>query len=282
MSKTIFVLLDGCTYEGAKENLGYLEHLIESEKGIKLKIKGELPSMSRPMYETLFTGLPASEHLIVNNTVRRRSKEENIFSLCKERGMKTAAAAYHWVSELYNLGPHNSLAHRIQLNTDRNIGSGIFYHVDHYPDSHLFEDGEFLRNYCDPEFLLIHSMNIDDAGHKFGSHSDEYADAIATADIILSNYLPKWLAEGYNVIVTSDHGMNEKKLHGGNTEIQRLVPLYMFTTESHKIKKGEFTDCEISQLYVAPLICRLLGMSKSKKMKNLEEVGGYIFEEDKI
>lgn len=282
MSKTIFVLLDGCTYEGAKENLGYLEHLIESKKGIKLKIKGELPSMSRPMYETLFTGLQVSEHLIVNNTINRRSKEESIFSLCKSQGLRTAAAAYYWVSELYNKGPFNYIEDRIQLDTDRNIGSGIFYHADHYPDSHLFEDGEFLRNYCDPEFLLIHSMNIDDAGHKFGSHSDEYAEAITNADIILSKFLPKWLEEGYNVVVTSDHGMNEKKIHGGNTDIQRLVPLYMFTNKDHKINKGEFTESGVSQLYVATLICRLLGIKKAEKMKNLEEVGGYIFEKDKI
>ena len=70
MSKTIFVLLDGCTYEGAKENLGYLEHLIESEKGIKLKIKGELPSMSRPMYETLlwdFNALGYKDQITSNN-----------------------------------------------------------------------------------------------------------------------------------------------------------------------------------------------------------------------
>ena len=79
MKKVIFVLLDGCTYDGAKENMGFLEHLIESNKGTKFKVKGELPSMSRPIYETLFTGLPVSEHLIVNNIISRKSKEENIF-----------------------------------------------------------------------------------------------------------------------------------------------------------------------------------------------------------
>lgn len=267
MNKTIFVLLDGCTYLEAKENLGYLEHLIEVNKGAKYKVKGQLPSMSRPIYETLFTGVTVSEHLIVNNLISRKSKEKNIFSLCRENNLKTAAASYHWISELYNKAPFNYLKDRIQLNTDKNIENGIFYYEDHYPDSHLFADGEFLRINFDPDFLFIHSMNIDDAGHKFGNNSIEYAASVSKVDIILSSYLPKWLNEGYNVVITSDHGMNEKKLHGGNDEVQRVVPMYVF---SNKIEKGDFTDRYISQLMVAPLLCNLLGIEKSNKMKELE------------
>ena len=55
MSKTILVLADGLNFDAAAENLGYAEHLIESGKGAKYKVRGELPSLSRPMYETLLT-----------------------------------------------------------------------------------------------------------------------------------------------------------------------------------------------------------------------------------
>lgn len=278
MKKTIFVLLDGCTYDGAKESLGYLEHLIESNQGTKLKIKGELPSMSRPMYETLLTGCKAYEHLIVNNLICRNSKEENIFSLCKQNNLTTAAAAYHWISELYNKSPFNYIEDRIQLKSECNIENGIFYYEDHYPDSHLFNDGEFLRKSFNPDFLFIHSMNIDDMGHKFGSHSEEYAAIISKVDTILGLYLPKWIEEGYNIIVTSDHGMNEKKNHGGNDYIQRYVPMYIFTNNK-TIKKGNFTESEISQLIVAPLICELLQIQPGKKMIDIKTNGGVIFEQ---
>lgn len=278
MKKVIFVLLDGCTYDGAKENMGFLEHLIESNKGTKFKVKGELPSMSRPIYETLFTGLPVSEHLIVNNIISRKSKEENIFSLCKKNNLRTAAAAYHWFSELYNKSPFNPIEDRIQLNTDRNVENGIFYYEDHYPDNHLFNDGEFLRSNFNPDFLFIHSMNIDDAGHKFGSNSEEYACSISKADTILGLYLPNWIEEGYNVIVTSDHGMNENKIHGGNDYIQRYVPLYIFSNEESNMQKGDFSEKEISQLNLAPLVCKLLEIDRSKRMKDIKEFGGTIFE----
>lgn len=275
MDNTIFILLDGCTYESAKENLGLLEHLIEAKKGTKYKVQGELPSMSRPIYETLLTGTQVYEHLIVNNLTVRNSIMESIFSLCRAKGLKTAAAAYYWMSELYNKAPFNPVADRIQLGTELNIENGIFYYEDHYPDSHLFGDAEFLRRQYNPDFLLIHSMNIDDAGHKFGSDTAEYAMKVSKVDTIMGMCLPKWIKLGYNIVITSDHGMNEKKLHGGNTAIQREVPLYIF---SDQLKCGDFTEKKISQLVIAPLLCKLLNIDPSDKMRSLEEIGGEFIE----
>lgn len=45
MNKTVFILLDACQYEAGTRNLGYLEHLIDYQKGAKYKVKGELPSL---------------------------------------------------------------------------------------------------------------------------------------------------------------------------------------------------------------------------------------------
>ena len=69
MDKTIFVLLDACQYEAASKYLGYLEHMIDYNKGAKYKVLGELPSLSKPMYATLFTGLPVCKHGVTCNEV---------------------------------------------------------------------------------------------------------------------------------------------------------------------------------------------------------------------
>ncbi|MEG2074745.1 MAG: alkaline phosphatase family protein, partial [Angelakisella sp.] len=82
MGKTIFVLLDACRFDMAKEYGGYLEHMIDAGLGAKYRVNGELPSMSRPMYETLMTGLAASVHGITGNKEVRPSRCENLFSLC--------------------------------------------------------------------------------------------------------------------------------------------------------------------------------------------------------
>lgn len=269
MNKTIFVLLDACQYEAGTKNLGYLEHMIDYGQGAKYKVQGELPSLSRPMYATLLTGLPVYQHGITYNELVQTLSCEHIFSLCQASGGVTAAAAYHWMSELYNRIPFNMMTDRIQMKTGGTIDYGIYYWDDNYPDSHLFADGEYLRNTYDPDFLMFHTMAIDEWGHIKGAKSAEYERAIAMAGHYLAALLPGWLAQRYNVVITGDHGINELGIHGGTDAPQRDVPLYIF---SDKVKMGRFEDDYISQLNVAPLLCRLLGIQPSEAMKKELEI----------
>lgn len=264
LAKTILVLLDACRYDTGTENAGYLEHLIDYGKGAKYRVRGELPSMSRPMYETSFTGLPSSVHGITNNQVVRPSAFPNIFSLCRQQGLVTAAAAYQWMSELYSRpGRFDPLRDRYQLSGEGSICHGIFYYEDQYPDTHLFGDGEFLRETYRPDFLLFHSMNVDYWGHQKGSASPEYTQAVATVMEHISLLLPRWQAEGWQVVITADHGMNTMGMHGGPTAGQRTIPLYIF---SPRVRAGRFEEEEISQLNLAPLLCRLLELPPAQGM----------------
>lgn len=57
----------------------------------------------------------------------------------------------------------NAVRDRFTNDPEQLIQHGIFYHQDTYPDSHLYLDAEWLRHHHDPDFLLVHSMNVDDA-----------------------------------------------------------------------------------------------------------------------
>lgn len=269
MRKTIFVLLDACQYEAGTRNLGYLEHLIDYGKGAKYKVRGELPSLSRPMYATLLTGVPVCVHGITANETVRTLRCENLFSMCKANGGTTAAAAYLWVSELYNHAPFRPDQDRIQIHSGGMIDTGIFYWADEYPDSHLFADGEYLRKQYDPDFILYHSMGIDHKGHLKGAESKEYEGAVGEAGMILSLLMESWIREGYQILITADHGMNTFGIHGGTCADQRDTPLYIF---SDSVKAGRFETEYISQLNVAPLLCRMLGIPASKEMIGLSEI----------
>ncbi len=106
MNKVILVVCDALRNDTAQEQMGYLEHLVEAKVSTRYTVQGQLPSMSRPMYETIQTGTPVSVHGVTNNRVVRRSKMPNIFQLATANGKVTAAAAYGWVSELYNRDPY--------------------------------------------------------------------------------------------------------------------------------------------------------------------------------
>lgn len=263
MANTILVLLDACRWDVGTANAGYLEHLVEVGKAAKYKVRGELPSMSRPMYETLLTGLPASAHGVVSNAVCRKSVCENLFRICRREGLVTAAACYFWMSELYNAAPFDTQTQRFQLEGEGDIQHGIFYWEDAYPDSHLFADGEFLRKQYHPDFLVVHSMNIDHLGHLMGGESREYESAVAKAMDALARLLPVWMEEGYHIMITSDHGMNAWGHHGGSAWEQRTVPLYLI---SGLCATGRYEEDEISQLTIAPLLCKMLGVHPAPGM----------------
>ena len=64
MSKVILVMSDALRYDIAAKNMGFLGHLVETKQATLYKIIGELPSMSRPMYETIHTGMVTSAKLM--------------------------------------------------------------------------------------------------------------------------------------------------------------------------------------------------------------------------
>ncbi|MRH41140.1 PglZ domain-containing protein [Aquibacillus halophilus] len=266
MGKTIMVVLDGLRYDVAISEMGYLNHLVEHSKSALYKVKSELPSLSRPLYEVLLTGTPSSINGITANKIVRLSNQTSIFHLCRKEGLTTAAAAYYWVSELYNSAPFNVFKDRLQHDVEKPIQHGAFYFEDTYPDSHVFADAEHLRKTYDPDFLYIHSMNIDDVGHKYTSNSKEYRGQANAADSLLAQLLPTWMAEGYEILITSDHGMNEDGHHGGTGSGERDVALFAigesFRTPSNK--EGIFP-----QIGIAPLVCRLLGLHPTEAMNQI-------------
>ena len=226
--KTILVVLDGLSDIVAEHGMGYLHAECAQGNGKYYPMTCELPSLSRPLYECILTGVPPVISGIIHNGVSRLSQQRSIFHYARDAGLVTAAAAYHWVSELYNRSPYDAVRDRHTQQEDLPIQFGHSYSDDSYPDSHLFEDAESLRRGYDPDFLLIHPMNIDDAGHKFGLSSAQYRNRARIADGYLSHWMPQWLREDYQVIVTADHGMNDDRSHGGRLPEEIRVPLFVF------------------------------------------------------
>nr|WP_232278602.1 alkaline phosphatase family protein [Paenibacillus sp. 481] len=263
-------MLDGLRYDAAVQRMGFMHHLVEQGLAARFRVQSELPSLSRPLYEVLLTGTPVWKHGITTNDTVRLSHEQSLFHLTRQHGRTNAAAAYYWVSELYNRAPFNRAADRIQLHTGLAIDHGLFYWEDHYPDSHLFADAHFLLQLAQPDLLYVHSMNIDHAGHSFtgGGESASYRNHVITADVLLASTLPAWINMGYQIIVTADHGMNADSNHGGTTDAERHVPLFII---SEQVKSGVY-DITLPQLEIAPLACRLLDIKPAEAMVPLTKL----------
>lgn len=260
MSKrVILVLIDGLAWSVGYEMLGCLQAYREAGKASVYKVQSALPSLSRPLYECVLTGVVPVSSGIIHNQVQRLSQQQSIFHLAQGAGLRTAAAAYHWVSELYNRSPYNAVRDRFTDDVSMPIQHGIFYHQDDYPDEHLLIDAEVLRLRHDPHFLLIHPMNVDDAGHRAGLDSTCYRNAARRIDRLLSDYLPTWLAEGYDILVTSDHGMHRDGMHGGLAQEERDVPLFVLGD-----RFSHLPDITVEQTELCAAVADLLDIPHNK------------------
>jgi predicted AlkP superfamily pyrophosphatase or phosphodiesterase len=264
MSKVILVLSDGLRYDTAVASMGYLGHLVEVKQASLYKVTGELPSISRPMYETVHTGMPVSEHGIIANSVIRRSSVPNIFQLVREAAKVTAAVAYSWFSELYNRSPYNPVDDREVDDPSLAIQHGRFYTEDEYPDIEIFRTAAFLVRRFNPDYLLIHPMGMDYHGETYGSDSKQYRNHAIYQDLCLAPFLLEWKQLDYHILVTADHGINRDGDHGGTTPEMREVPLFLI--RSNRPENGD--TCQVvSQLQLAPTVLKLLDISIPETMK---------------
>lgn len=265
MTKVILVLSDALRFDVAMTQMGFLGHLVESKKANLYKVIGELPSLSRPMYETVHTGLPVLEHGIYTNLVVRRSNRPNIFELAIQARKVTAAAAYSWFSELYNHAPYDRINDREVDDPSLLIQHGRFYSEDDFPDIELFATGAMLARRFEPDYLLIHPMGLDYTGEKYGADTSQYRAQARLQDIILASLIPEALERGYTILVTGDHGIDADGIHGGTTPEMREVPLFLIRPNL----AGEgYSNLVPSQLSIAPTILSLLGLPIPESMRH--------------
>lgn len=264
-SKVILVVVDGLRDDTAAAQMGFLEHLVEHRAAERYTARSEMPSMSRPLYETIQTGTPPYIHGVTNNGVVRRSRMPNVFEIASRHGKVTAAAAYFWVSELYNAAPYDPVEHSEVDDPSLAIQHGRFYMQDEFPDAALFAQAERMVRRYQPDYLLIHPMGMDNTGHQHGAPSSQYDNHAIYVDQLLANLIPTWLEQDYTIVVTADHGMNGNHMHGGSGAEVRSVPLYLLrpgltaSGERHEI---------VSQLSLAPTLLTLLGLPVPDSMKH--------------
>ncbi len=265
MAKVVLVVSDGLRDDTAREQMGYLWHLVETRQATRYTMVAELPTMSRPLYETICTGTPVSLHGVTSNLVVRRSTMPNIFEQAVKHKRSTAAAAYYWFSELYLRAPYDFVTDRETEDPQALIQHGRFYTDDPTPDREVFAMGAHLIYRFTPDLALIHPMGMDHTGETHGSDSAEYRNNAIFQDVILASLIPQWKQAGYTVLVTADHGITSDRMHGGIQPGSRLVPLYIVPADGRG--RGALA-ARPSQLQMAPTLCRLLGVPIPATMKS--------------
>jgi predicted AlkP superfamily pyrophosphatase or phosphodiesterase len=258
----LLVLIDGLGFQTAVNHCGYLEGRVRAGRARRTRLTAELPSMSRPLYETVHTGVEPVVHGITSNDIVRRSTMPNIFSSVREAGGETGAAAFSWFSELYNRAPFDPLRDGYQTDAAGAIRHGIFYAAEETPDREVIQGASALMHRHAPDYMLLHPMGCDHLGHLHGGASPEYRTNATRVDSLLATFIPTWEELGYRVMVTADHGMNADGYHGGTLDDVRHIPFYDLGADP-----ADAVEADAPQTAVAPTVLAAMGLPAPETMK---------------
>lgn len=260
--KVLLIILDGLPWRNARRYMGNLEGWVQSGAARVWKMRSVLPSTSASCYVSIHTGVAPQEHQVVSNEALFRVKQQDIFSQVREIGGKTGAVAHSFWSEFFNRSPFDMIRDIEYDEDDGPINHGRFHTMTGCDranqmtpsDADLFATLTRLTKYHAIDYGILHSCTLDSLGHRFGHECPEMDRACLALDAMLAHFLPLWRDDGYEVIVTADHGQSDRGHHGGRGEDQQDVALYWFGGG-----EGPDKDTMLDQLQLAPSILARMG-----------------------
>lgn len=208
-------------------DLGHLPALARMLAGERTAMTMPVPTISGPCWSTLLTGASVVEHGVVDNTFVG-SRLDGIPDLLSRAAAvdphRTTFAAAGWPPLVDPAGPgpvirardaaRRAELHRVVVRDGETAG-------------HRSADGEVaeaavaaLRD-AGPDVAFVYLGEVDEAGHRSGARSPEYAAAAERVDAHLGRLLQAvdrraaGTGEAWVVAVTTDHGHLDEGGHGG-------------------------------------------------------------------
>lgn len=270
-NRLLLIILDGVPWRNWRRLFGNLEGWVESGEASVWKIRSALPSISASCYASIHTGVPPQVHGCTGNGNVFRLAQPDVFSQVRMSGGVTGAVAHSFWSQFFNRHPFDYVRD-IEYDEPQSdtINHGRFHTMTGYgrdnqmtpSDIDLFATLTSLCRRFGLNYGMLHTCTLDSMGHRFRHESDEMDHACFVMDEMLAPFIPQWLANGYEVIVTADHGQDARGHHGGRDALQQDAALYYFGPA-----RGPAENTVIDQLQLAPTVLSRLGAAIPETMR---------------
>jgi hypothetical protein len=230
--RVVLVVIDGLGADESK--LPFLDEL--RARGVATTSRVPYPTVSRPNYVTLLTGVPPRDSGIRANRVLAPTPVDTVMDRVQAAGMRVETAS--------DYGSFSSLFVRFPFHAARRTES---------LDELALVLDELIAS--DAAFVPILVLDVDRAGHARGV-GEAYREAAASVDRMLRAALAKLDLSRDTAIITADHGHVAVGGHGGDEPEVSHVPLVM---AGAGIVPGAAAR-DARSIDVAPTVAALLGV----------------------
>lgn len=269
-NKLLLIIIDGVPWRNWRSLFGNMEGWVQSGDAQRWKMRSALPSTSASCYASIHTGVSPQVHGVTGNDNVFRVSEPDIFSEVRKAGGVTGAVTHSYFSEFFNRSPFDNVRD-IEYDEPESatINHGRFhtmsgYHKHNYMNPCDLDLYASLTNLCQRfglDYGILHTCTLDSAGHMYGHENREMDHSCFIADEQIARFIPRWIADGYEVMVTADHGQSVRGHHGGHDDDMQDFALYYFGSG-----KGPDSDVRLDQLQLAPTILKRLGVTIPETM----------------
>ncbi|MBU2983232.1 alkaline phosphatase family protein [Lentibacter algarum] len=269
--KLLLIILDGVPLRNFRRLFGNLEGWVASGEAQSWTIRATLPSISASCYASIHTGVTPQVHGCTGNGNVFRLKQEDVFAAVRKGGGVTGAVAHSFWSEFFNRHPYDYVRDvEYDEPESDSINHGRFHSMTGYGANNQMTPSDVdlfgtLTNLClnkGLDYGMLHTCTLDSMGHRYFHDCQEMDHACFVMDEMLAPFIWRWRQMGYEIMVTADHGQDERGHHGGKGDLQQLSALYYFGAG-----QGPAKDVEIDQLQLAPTILSRLGAPVPDTMK---------------
>ena len=255
--RVVLVIIDGLGADEAQ--LPFLDEL--GHRGVAATASVPYPTISRPNYVTILTGVPPRDSGVRTNRVRAPVALDSLMDRVRAAGLHVATASdYGMVASLFVHGTPSIMNVEWREAGDRlSPPPPLTWPFDDVRRLATLDTlGPALAELVagDAAFIPVLVLDVDRAGHAAGV-GDEYRAAATAVDQMLRTALAGLDLTRDAVIITADHGHVARGGHGGTEPEVSHVPLVL--AGSGIVAGDRPRDARLVDL--APTIAALLGVA---------------------
>ena len=198
--RVVLVIVDGMRLDVSRSRMPTMNKLRAFGSDTTLTVPQ--PSLSYPNWTTILTGAPQTISGVTTNGYEGRVAVPTIMEMATLAGRRVEVVGPADFATLFGVEPGPNVSLRP-------------WPKGGYLSGTLIDDALRIAKSTDPQLIVIHLPDLDEAGHSYGGASKEYADVAHKIDVDLNRLVNGLQRTDTTFVIVADHGHIDSGGHGG-------------------------------------------------------------------